>query len=302
MKKYLFIFILFIYFSLTCIENFNYKFDSNYKIISSFYDFRNNQINTGINLIGKDEKFYSIYDGEVIFYNKNRLGNIRYNNENLLVIENKEKKLRFNYYNLKKEFIDKEKFLFKKGEQIGLTNYNEQLKESRFYIEVEDIENQKILNPLNFVSINDTIPPSILDIYFKTDEGQIVSLRIKGEYKIKRGGKIFIKCFDKINNSNYNIIPYRIKILIDGIEKVDFVFDNLNKNESFFTLNKDLKFEEIYLNKEPFDFHIMDYYALPGLIGFKVIIEDFNGNKSYFMRNLKILPPGAEEKNENKNK
>ena len=112
-------------------------------------------------------------------------------------------------------------------------------------------------------------------------------------------GKVFIKCLDKINNSNYNIVPYSIQVLIDGIEKANFVFDYLNKDESYFTINKNIKFEKIYLNKEPFDFYIMDYYGLPGLIGFKVIIEDFNGNKSVFIRNLKILPPKSEEVDNN---
>lgn len=301
MKKLLFIFILFIYFSVLSGEDFSYKLDSNYKIISSFCDYKNDQISTGVEFNAKNEECNIIYDGEVVFFNKNRPGNIRYNKGNLLVIENKEKKLRFNYYNLKKEFVNTKKLLFKKGEEIGLLDFNEQLKESRFYIEVVDIKNEKILNPLNFISINDSIPPLIVDIYFKTDDKQVVSLKLKGEYKVKRGGKVFIKCFDKINNSNYNIMPYSIKILIDGVEKTNFIFDNLNKKDSFFTINKDIGFEKIYYNKEPFDFYVMDYYGLPGLIGFKVIVEDFNGNKSVFIRNLKILPPDyIDKKSENK--
>jgi hypothetical protein len=299
LKKYFYVFLLFIFSSFICTENFEYKFGNNYKILSSFCEYEKDHINTGIRLISKDDKYYSIYDGEVVFFNKNRLGSIKYNNENFLVIENKEKKLRFNYFNIKNEFLNKNQFLFKKGEEIGKLNYNDQLKESNFYIEVEDIENNRILNPLNYISINDTIPPQILDIYFITDDNQVVSLRLKGEYKVKRGGKVFIKCFDKINNSNYNIVPYSIKLLIDGIEKAYFTFDNLNKKNSYFTINKDREFQDIYFNKEPFDFYIIDYYGLPGLIGFKVIIEDFNGNKSVFMRNLKILPPDIdEEKND----
>ena len=85
--------------------------------------------------------------------------------------------MRFNYYNLKNEFLNKDKLLFKKGEEIGKSEFNEKLKESKFYIEVEDMENKKILNPLNFISINDSIPPRILDIYFITDNNQIISLK-----------------------------------------------------------------------------------------------------------------------------
>ncbi len=293
MKKYLIFFLLFLFSSLLLHnDTSNYILSNNYKIISSFCDHKDNHFNTGLDLIAKnDEMFHSIFDGEVIFYNKNRFRNIKYNNGNLLVVEDKENKLRASYFNLRDNFTNENIFILKKGEQIGRPKYSVNLNEFKLYIEVEDIENNKVLNPMQHIFINDTIQPRILDIYFITDENEIISLKEKGEYKIKRGGKIFIKCFDKINNSNYNITPYSIKILIDGNEKASFIFDHLNKKNFYYTINKNKLFEDIYYNKEPFDFYIMDFYGLPGLVGFKAIVEDFNGNKTIFKSNLKILPP-----------
>lgn len=292
MKNYLLLFFLFLFNLILINNNFTEnKTVNNYQVISSFCDYKTDYFNTGIELSSKDEKAYSISEGELVFYNKNRPGNIGYKNENFIVIENKIKELRFNYFNLKSEYNDTGKTYFKEGDEIDNLKSIDDLKMRKLYFEVEDIKNKKILNPLGFLNITDSIPPNISDIYFKTDDNQIISLKRKGEYKVKRGGKIFIECFDKNNNFNANLMPYSIQILIDGIEKSNLIFNSLNKNNSNFTVGKDRNFKDIYLNKKNFDFYLIDYYGLPGLIGFQVIATDNNGNKSFFKRNLVILPP-----------
>ena len=97
---------------------------------------------------------------------------------------------------------------------------------------------------------------------------------------------------DRIDNSNYFVCPYKIILIIDGKEKVNMVFDYLKKGENSYTLsNIGYKFEELYLNKEDFDYFLMDFHSLPDLIGLKIIVEDFAGNKVEFKKPIRVLPP-----------
>ena len=89
-----------------------------------------------------------------------------------------------------------------------------------------------------------------------------------------------------VNNSIYALAPYKITLYIDGIEKANFKFDYLNKLSNSFFITNNLDFNNIYANNEIYDFYILDYYSLPEIIGFKLIVEDFNGNKREFKKNI----------------
>ncbi|HOV14075.1 MAG TPA: hypothetical protein PK771_07310, partial [Spirochaetota bacterium] len=69
-------------------------------------------------------------------------------------------------------------------------------------------------------------------------------------------------------------------------------FDYMKKTEnSYVVSDTNLRFEDIYANKEDFDFFLVEFYSLPNLVGLKITVEDFHGNKTEFKRPIRILPP-----------
>lgn len=271
----------------------NLKIIENKILISNFCDFRIDHFYAGIDLKGNNQDVLSAEDSEVVFKNIDRKGSIKYGNGQFIVLEDIGHKKRFYYSNLKEGSIDKNRIFYKKDEKIAIAGNSGSSVIDHLHFEIEDIVNRKIINPLQYIEVLDTIPPKILDIYFVTQNYEKIS--IVDNYKVVRGGKLYVKCQDIINNSNYLLAPYKITLYINGIEKASFKFDSLYKlNNSFFMANN-LNFKDIYANNEAYDFYIIDYHSLPDIIGFKLIVEDFNGNKREFKKNLIMELPKKEK-------
>ena len=262
-----------------------------YKLTSTFCDFRGDHFHTGIDLAGKDKEIYSIMEGELVFYNIDRKRSINYGNGNFVIIENTNDNLRFNYSHLKDKSFDPQKINYNKGDKVAILGNSGHSTGPHLHFEIEDIKNERLLNPLEFIDIKDSISPRIIDIYFICKNNEKISLIKQRNRKIKRGGKLYIRCEDRIDGSNYSLSPYKITVIVDGIEKSNLMFNYLKKSNNRFVVAEDRNFEEIYTNRENFDYYIMNYFGLPGIIGLKVIIEDFVGNKAIFRSALRILLP-----------
>jgi hypothetical protein len=270
------------------------KVMDNFKITAAFGDSRDDHLHTGIDLAAVDEDVKSIMDSELIFYNRQNPRSITYGNGNFMILENSEKKLRFNYSHLRDGSIDYRKIIYKQSEKIGSSGNSGHSTGYHLHLEVEDIKNNKLLNPLQFIQYNDNMPPRIDDVYFISSDNQKMSL---WEYnRIKRGGKLFIKCIDRIDSSNYDLVPYSVRVIIDGKEKFFMTFDYFEKGESSYTVsNTGLKFGDIYKNKDNTDLYLLDYSSLPDLIGLKIIVTDFTGRKAEFKKEITILSPDIEK-------
>ena len=265
-----------------------YRKMKNVKITSTFCDFRGDHFHTGIDLTGSNKEIYSISDGEVVFYNIDRKKSINYGNGNFIIVEDTKNKVRFSYSHINKKSVDREKVHYSKGERIADIGNSGYSTGNHLHLEVEDLKNKKLLNPLYFIENKDNIRPRIVDVYLITDTNKHISIINQSNYGVPKKGKLFIKCVDRINNSNYFVTPYRIKIFMDGHEKSSLLFDSLIKNNNSFFVNDKKGFNDIYIDKKNFTYFLMDYHSLPGIIGFKVVVEDFSGNKTIFKRALRI--------------
>lgn len=267
---------------------------NNYKVTATFGDSRDDHFHTGVDLAATDQDVRTIFGAELVFYNKNRNRSIPYGNGNFVILQNLKKKLRVNYSHLKDGTFSDKKINYKKNEKIAVNGNTGHSTGPHLHLEVEDIANDKLLNPIAFLNIKDTISPRVEDVYFITKENEKISL-VKSN-KLKRGGKMFISCMDRINNSNYEATPYKITVITDGKEKGVLTFDYLKKTDDDYTLsNTSRKFEDIYINKKDYDYFLLDFYSLPDLVGLKIVVEDYFGNKAEFKKPIKILAPDVVE-------
>jgi len=282
--------LLIMIFLITCLTFFavdEIKIIDNLIITSTFSDFRNDHFHTGIDVSGKDQNLYTLNDCEVVFYNNTRKKSIRYGNGNFIVLESKDHNFRYNYSHLKDYTINKYITNYKKGDMIGTAGNSGYSSGDHLHFEIELLKEGKLVNPLKYIPVKDTIKPTIKDIYIINDSEKTSLLQFKN-YQIKKNSRLFIQCYDKIDNSKYEMVPYKISLFIDGEEKTTICFDYLNKINQNFYVNDDLKFEDIYANMADFDFFLTNLNLIPGVCGLKIQISDFNGNKEEFKRPIKI--------------
>jgi len=280
--------IIFLASCLTSFANDELRITDNIIITATFSDFRNDHFHTGIDVSGKDQKLYSIDDSEVIFYNNSRKTGIRYGNGNFIVLESRDHKFRYNYSHIKDYTINKDITGYNKGELIGIAGNSGYSSGDHLHFEIELLTGNKLVNPLKFIQVKDSLKPVIKDIYIINDTEKTSLLQFKN-YHIKKNSRLFIQCFDRIDNSKYNVAPYKLRVLIDGEEKKNICFDYLDKINQNFYVNGDLKFEDIYVNKTDFDFFLMNLNLIPGVCGLKIEVEDNSGNKQEFKTPITII-------------
>ncbi len=259
-----------------------------YKITSTFGDSRGDHFHTGLDLAATDQDIRSISNGELIFYNKDRLGNIPYGNGNFIIIEDKAENSRVSYSHLQDNSITPTKTHYQIGEKIGVVGNSGHSTGHHLHLEVEDTKNNRLINPIGFINQKDSESPRIEDVYFITNDNERISIS-RGS-SVRKGGRLFITAIDRINNSQYNITPYKIKVMIDGKDKSELVFDSMKKTESSYIVEScNMVFEEIYANKTDFDFYLCEIYSIPDTIGLRIVVEDFAGLKSEFRKAIRIL-------------
>jgi hypothetical protein len=254
---------------------------NNYEVKEGFCHNRGYGFSDGILVRTDGSELYSLSDGELIFYNKKRKDNIKYKNFSIAVIEDTKNKKRF-YYQVSECPENPVKKNFAKDEKIlDLSNPN------NIYLKVEDTISKKMINPLSVINIEDNKNPFIDDVYFITKDNDYISFVKSYSNTVKRGGRVYIKCFDRINKSVYNVTPYKIKLFIDGKELSNLIFDSLDKSNNEFLLHQK-KFSDIYNDNTPFNYFLAEYNGLPGVVGLIIEIEDIKGNKTVYKRPMNI--------------
>ncbi|MCG8572070.1 MAG: M23 family metallopeptidase, partial [Spirochaetes bacterium] len=259
-------------------------------ISSGFGESRLDHYHTGIDLAAKNKPVKSLESCETVFYNINRKNSLFYGNGNFVVLEDVEAKKRYSYSHLKEKSLNRAKMYYQKDEIIAIAGNSGHSTGPHLHLEIEDLENRRLVNPIEIIPFDDTRKPILEDIYFITRENEKVSI-LKNKY-IHRGGKMFIKCRDPIDFSPYPINPYSIEVIIDGKDFYQLKFDYLKKVENYYVLSESgKKFSDLYVNNSDFDFYLTDFFALPGDISIKIIISDYAGNKVTYNRPIRILPP-----------
>jgi hypothetical protein len=260
-----------------------------HSITAAFGDYRWDHFHTGVDMINSEKKVRSFTDGEVIFSNMNRPRSINYGNGNFVLLENSSVKKRYSYSHMRSGSVDGNIKIYKKGDIIGDVGDSGHSIGEHIHFEIEDMRDKILLNPLNELNVNDTLKPRIMDIYFVNESGEKIS--IMNNYRIVKGGRLFIKCSDSMNGSPYSFSPYKITVIIDGTERYSSVFDRLQMVNGDFYLRNNMSFKDIYANGEEFDYYLFDFTSLPRVIGFKAVVEDKKGNKTEYKRPLKIIMP-----------
>jgi len=292
---FLFCFVIFLYPDEDIIKN---PMTSGLKVTSTFCDSRGDHFHTGIDIVNKDKKVYSLMKSDLIFHNSKRKGSINYGYGDFLILENTSDGLRFSFSHLKENSYNSEKKKYMQFDEVAEMGNTGHSTGVHLHLEIEDTKNGALINPLELMEVDDTLKPRIMDVYFIDANDNKISL-YEGNSSIKRGGKLFVKCMDKIDGSIYSLIPNRIDLIIDGKEKASLNFNKLVKQKGRFLTDDGRGFEDIYLNDKADDFFIMDFSSLPGIIGFKLLVEDHGGNRTEYRRALKILLPDKKvEENE----
>lgn len=263
---------------------------NNYTITSYFGDARGDHFHTGIDLAAVGEFAYSLMDSEIIFHNSKKNRDINYGLGNFVVMQSQDNNYRISYSHLSDDHLDYKKKIYKKSEKLALVGNTGHSTGSHLHLEIEDLKNKRILNPLSFLKTSDKLSPVINDAFFKTGEGEIISF-FKNS-KLKRGGKLYISAFDRINNISSIMTPYMFKVIIGGKETSIIKFDYLRKSDNnLFLSDTDFKYEDIYSGGVENEYFLMDFNSLPGLVGFHIITEDFYGNKAEIRKAFRVLPP-----------
>jgi hypothetical protein len=282
MKKYFALILYLILINYINSENLNYN-----NIVSGFCDYRFNSFNNGINIQGKNHVIISPISGELIFHNITRSGSITYGIGNFIALQDLKSDLRYCFSHLKEDSTNTDKIYYQKGDKIGITGNSGFEEKQVVHIDMQKIDSKEFKNPLEIIKINDTLPPIIEDVYFLNDDKKI-SIADFRNFKIKKGGKLFVNCYDKINDSEGKITPYKITVIVDGNEIATLKFDSLLKLDYNYVNQDGKSLNSIYSNNTSFDYFLTDFTSLPKVIGFKLLVEDYNGNIREFKRNLKI--------------
>ena len=264
---------------------------NNYSVVSMFGAMRNNGFQRGIDLQSKDRSVYALEKSNIVFYRKKSCRRtINYVGGNYVIIQGQNNNYRYKYSNL---INDKEysKSVYEEGEKIGevmpdTDTYNT----GTLNLEIEEPANNRYINPVTILNISDNVGPSIQDIYFRTAEGNTVSF-LK-DTRLNRGGSMFVRCKDRLTPALKYFTPYQIKVIIGGVESGGIKFDYIRRDgQKLLLSDTNMMFDDLYSNGQEFEYYIMDYNSLPGLVGFQVIVEDYAENRQLYRKAMRILPP-----------
>lgn len=260
----------------------------NYVITSLFGDSRTDHFHTGIDLFGIREPVKAAEDVSVVFFNKNRLNSINYGNGSFVVLQNSSNTVRYNYSHLEEGTFLSESKYFNSGDIVALSGNTGRSTGYHLHLEVEDLVNRRLLNPLKYFQVKDTRRPVIRDVFFVTMDNEMVSLR--DTRRLVRGGKLFVSTYDLIDDVNFFQVPYSISVYINGKDFYHITFDSMDKADNdLFITGTDKNFYNLY--SEPYVFYLKEKYFLPGIYGIKVEVSDMNGNRSIFNTSFRVLPP-----------
>lgn len=258
-------------------------------IISQFGGNLETRFQTGMDLQGKDMPFFAREDSEVVFVNKKKPNSINYPCGNIILLQNISSKLRCHYSGIADGSYDEHIQSYSQGEFIGLAGDSGTNNREMLHIELEDVENHRLLNPAAYFDVPDTKKPVINDLFFIDIHNREISLfQTK---KVIRGGKLFIKCSDYVNDNSSVLTPYKIDVFINGEEFCSLSFESMDKkNKTFYLSDSEKDFFALYQINSPNVFFLKEQYFLPGLLGIKVVVKDFAGNSSYYTTSFRVLP------------
>ncbi len=262
----------------------------NSAITSSFGDTRGDHFHTGVDFAADGENVFVLEDSRVLFFNKDRRGFIKYGLGNFVVVQGLSNKYRYTYAHNAAHSLNNDKLIYKKGEIIAVSGNTGHSTGSHLHFEIEDIENKTIVNPLKILKIEDRKSPVISDVFFVNQNNQPVSLY--KNIRINRGGKLFIKTYDLIDDNPGFLTPYSIKVFIDGEQFAELYFDVMAKKNNDFVLSSSINHSGLYGTGEDFTFFIKENYFLPGEYGIKIVVSDIAGNtKSFISSFYAEIPP-----------
>ena len=120
--------------------------------------------------------------------------------------------------------------------------------------------------------------------------GEVVSL-FKSR-QIIRGGRLFIKTYDRMNTTHFRMIPYTINVFINGETFFTLTFSGLDKiNNDLFVSKTGKNFYNVYSTGNDSIIYLKEKYFLPGLYGIKVEVIDFAGNIATINTSFRVILP-----------
>jgi hypothetical protein len=262
---------------------------SGYVITGGFGDNRTDHFHTGIDLAARDKSVPAINDSELIFHNSNRPGTLRYGLGDFAVYHDSSTDMQVLYAHLLEGTLKRDQTIVKRGEDIAIVGTSGYSTGPHLHMEIDDTAAGRLVNPFLSLDFVDTVKPRIIDVEFHSESGKVTSLLERHNVQVERKGRLYIDTRDSINASPFSITPWSIEVYLDGDLRVSMTFDYLSRQQDKFLLSDTGKsFETLYSDGRDFYYYISNLVLLPGLTGLKIIVSDYQGNKTVFKRNLRI--------------
>lgn len=145
-----------------------------------------------------------------------------------------------------KVFSKTEKFLKSAG--LGKTALDKNSNRKPLIFKVIDIneKSKNFVNPLLFLSeISDNNKPQITSVFLQASNGKII--RLMPKTVIESGNyKLFVECFDTINNSKSRLAPFEINSTLNGKSISNISFQTLTVKDGKMLVNNNLNLQNIY--------------------------------------------------------
>lgn len=251
------------------------------RLTSSFGEYRNDHFHNGIDLGGDRLPINPMYPGEIVFYYDDVEDPTRMitGTGNTVVMEHTNK-VRTYYYHITSGSIQKKIARLMTNDVLALTGNTGRSGGAHLHLTVEDMEQNKSVNPLTLLPpIKDTVRPRIDGLFIKTD---LKLQPLRNNYLIKNSGemKYFLKAYDKTENG-YQTGLRRVRMYIDGELVRDYDFSFLVKKKQEYCVAPGYPFDEVY-GVDPYFYRGGTFIPTKYKHTFSAEVEDFFSNTTSY--------------------
>lgn len=246
-------------------------------ITSTFGESRIDHIHNGVDFGGYGLGVYSVLAGQIVFQWQQEDYPLEqsFGYGNYIILQHGNKYRSF-YYHLQNGFKISNQISVPENFLLAYSGDSGHSSGAHLHFTISDIKENRILNPLSFMGdLIDTIPPTIKEIYFSTNDKNLSEL--KNEMTISSNVYLYIKTYDKRNKTFYKMGVNKIACFLNGrkIVNLDFnILDVLPYKGA--VLPPDKTATDIFLKSYIYKLGAIKLHNDVNLI--KIIVSDYNKN------------------------
>jgi len=246
-------------------------------ITSTFGESRIDHIHNGVDFAGNGLGVYSVLAGQVLFQwqQKDYPLEQSFGYGNYIILQHGNKYRSF-YYHLQNGFKISNQISVPENFLLAYSGNSGHSSGAHLHFTISDIKENRILNPLSFMGdLHDTIPPTIKEIYFSTNDKNLSEL--KNEMTVSSNVFLYINTYDRRNETFYKMGVNKIVCFLNGRKVLNFDFNILNilplKGA---VLPPDKTAEDIFFESYIYKLGAIKLHDDVNLI--EIIVSDYNKN------------------------